>query len=281
MPYAKSFSCMITVYPDFYKDPYADYLKEKINKWISECFTAYNSFFKIKVFQYAGTSVFYEYDTEKDKRDINFKKLWSNPYGSYTIFISAAGFLHNGISNSINPPIGIVDNLIDKISFKYQETSDISSPMIIYFGKKMGTPNKFCFDNTNAEEWDDGFGKEDVYCPNWKLSITCSENNFSKVKMLIDTIVNYNTNKYCNNDYNPYEKVITIDTSFLLEYKKKGEYIKALNALSDALIVDDTINILESSMNFISQKDSVFALESYIYDEIYGRFFVKNVKIEN
>lgn len=274
MSYAKSFSCTFTIYPDFYKDPYSEYLKEKINKWISECFLTYNSYFRIKIIQHNLVS--YEYDSEKDKRDINFKKLWSNPYGQYTILISAAGIIHKGISSSINPPLNIVDNLIDKVTFKYQETSDNDGSIIIAYGKGIGLPIKYSCSDLDAEYWNNGFNNEDVYCANWKLSLSCEESNYNRAFSIINELMKCSTNKNYDIDLNPYEFTIDISTSFFLQNNNKINYLKLLNELSGLVIEEDGINIEECNMGFISQKDNIYSLEIYYFDEISGKFIVKN-----
>lgn len=275
MTYTKSFSCVLTIFPDFYRDPYCNYLKEKINKWIAECFVSYNSFFKIKVQQHSA--VFYEYDSEKDKRDINLNKLWSNQFGSYKIYISGAGILYKGISKSIAPPLNIVDNLIDKITFKYKEISDIEPPLIIAYGKNIGIPIKYCANN--IDDWDNGFLEKDIYSANWIIDISCSRTNFDKTRILLEKLMKYNVNKNCEIDVDPYGLALRVNTSFLLKNNDKIKFFEILNELSNLVIDDDDIEINDFSMNFISQDNDDFSLEAYIFDEISGKFLVKNIHI--
>lgn len=274
MSYAKSFSCIITVYPEFYKDVYSEYLKEKINNWISECFLAYNSYFKIKIIQHNLIS--YEYDSEKDRRDINFKKLWSSPYGKYSIIISAAGIIHKGITNSINPPLNIIENVIDKITFRYQEINDDKSPIIIAYGKGIGIPMKYCCDDILSEYWISGFNNEDGYCSNWHINLSCTKENYNEAKKLIIELLKLNSNKDYDMDDNPYEYLIDIKTCFFLNNIDKTNYLKLLNELSLLVIEDDGVNIDSCSMNFVSQQENVYSLETYYFDELSGKFVVKN-----
>jgi hypothetical protein len=268
----------MTIYPEFYKDPYSDYLKEKINKWLSECFVAYNIFFRIKAYQHEA--VFYEYDSEKDKKDINLKKLWTNPFGSYKIYISGTGMLHKGISNSIDPPLNIVDNLIDKITFKYQESSDISHPMIMAYGKKIGIPIKYTCENPDAEGWNNGFCDEDVFSPNWEININSSQTKFDEIYSILEELTAINVNKEFDVDIDVYNRTIGVKTAFLLSNKDKVEYFKLLNKLADLVVQDDSTEVNICNMNFTSQKDSVFTLEKHYFDEILGKFIIKNAHID-
>lgn len=276
MPYAKSFSCSLTIYPDFHKDQYFDYIKERINKWISQCFITYNSLFEISVVQHSME--IYKYDSSVDKKDIVFKKLWGNPYATYTIYISGAGMIHKGISEeSIKPPINLAENLINTVTFKYIEISDMSHPSIIAFGRGIGIPVKY--NSNTTEDWGIGFNEEDGYSPNWKLSIDCSKKHFNDVYNIVSDIMKYNKNEEYSIEADHYDGNICVETSFLLSNKNKVGYFKLLNTLSSLVIIDDEITINECSMNFIPQNEKVFSIESYYFDEISGRFIIKNILI--
>lgn len=85
-----------------------------------------------------------------------------------------------------------------------------------------------------------------------------------------------NSNKDYDMDDNPYEYLIDIKTCFFLNNIDKTNYLKLLNELSLLVIEDDGVNIDSCSMNFVSQQENVYSLETYYFDELSGKFVVKN-----
>jgi len=273
--YSKVFFCEITIYPDFHRYQYSGYIKEQFNKWILDCFRSYTAAFKIKVIQHEN--ICYLYDSDTDRRDINTSKLWQNQFGTYTMFISGEGIIMRG-AKPIEPPVKIVEELADKITFKYKESSDIEPPVMISYGKNIGLPLKYTRWNTEGEEWNSGFCEEDIYCPSWKIDICCTKQNFDESRKLIRELISLNSGESEEIETDPYGLFISVSAAFHLQNRNKVRYFSIINKLCDMVVNDDGITIEKLEMDFISSSDT-FCLESYFYDEAKGKVTVKNISL--
>lgn len=272
--YSKTFSCEITIYPEFHRDQMSGYTKESLNKWISELFTSYNAFFRLSVIQHGKES--YRYDSDVDTKDIQFKKLWMNQMGTYIIRINGEGLIMNSLK--LLPPINTIENSLDKMTFKYSERSDLHTPTIMAYGKGIGLPVKYNRDLSNCEDWNSGFCDRDICSFNWIIDIKCEKSNYDKAKTLIEDIVKFNDGNTSDVEADPFGLNLKIATTFHLKNENKVGYLNALNALLALVVEDEPIEINDWKMDF-SSDDNSFALESYFFKESTGRIGVKNIEI--
>lgn len=281
MSYSRTFSALITIYPSFYNDEYCQYFKEDINKWIAECFNAYDVFFKINIGQNFGSAEFYNFDIENDDKKINYRRLWAYPHGSYSIYVTGSGILPHGMSpNALRPPMNVIDSIMDKVAFVYQEVSDIAPPKIIAFGKNLGIPSEYTCENHDIEMWNDGQSEDDMYCSNLNLTLNCSENSFDTVLTIVEKLMELNINKDNDISIDQYSLTIEAKSSYILPYKNKQKFMFLLNELSSVIIQDDFTEVEKCVMDFIADKEKRFCLETYFFNEVIGKFESKYVLIE-
>lgn len=273
--YSKSFLCEITVCPAFHKDEYSGYIQEKFNQWITECFRTYTASFKVDVIQHGQKC--YMYDSERDRKDIIYRKLWQMQYGTYTIRLSGEGIVMNG-AKPTEPPVSIAEAMEDKLTLKYKESNDLGAPVIIAYGKGIGLPVRYSKDITGSEEWNNGFCESDIYCPNFMLeAVGLQDENFTKACHQIKKLMSLNFGENANIDYDPNYPYIKVAASYHLLNKNKVRFLDVINKLSCLAIEENGVQ-LTCSMDFISDADN-FSLESYIFNEAYGRFEVKSINV--
>lgn len=284
MAYAKSFQAYITIFPDFEKDPYCQYLKEKLSEWITDCFNAYTDFFRIVVSQSKGTAILYTFDAESGDVDLKMKKIWQRTPASYAIEINGSGIVNYGIKDNLEPPQNIMEDILDKIYLKYQETSDIYPPKIITYGKHPQTritevPIQYTFDGYDNEQWEKGTKYYDVYSEKWKLSVTTSSEHFIDVLNIIDELKELNKNSLSKIYMDDFENHIELEGQFILKNEDKTKYLNLLNKISSYLIEDDFFEINDVEMNFIADSNKTFYFEKYFIDDPNGKFEVRNIEI--
>lgn len=284
MSYTKSFQSVIVIYPDFNKNSYCEYFKEKLNDWVTECFNTYTDFFNIKVSQAKGNAVLYTFSAEDGDYDLNFKKLWQKSPASVTIEISGSGIVNHGLKNNLEPPYDISEEILDTIYLKYQETSDLYEPKIIVYGKDPVTrrtevPIQHTFDSYDTEKWQDGTLPYDVYSEKWKLSVHTDYQGLIDVYNVFERLEALNKNSLLKIYVDHMENFIELSGQFILKKEDKEQYLSILKELSIYLIEDDMFKIEDCDMNFISESEKEFYFEKYYIDDIQGKFRVRNILI--
>lgn len=284
MAYAKSFQATITIFPDFKDDGYCQYFKEKISNWITDCFNAYIDFFNVTVSQANGKAILYKFDAESGDEDIDLKKIWKAPRGMYTIDIHGSGIINYGIKDRLEPPLGISEEILDKVYLKYQETSSVYPPKIITYGKNPITritnvPIEYTFDAFDNEDWEDGTLDIDVYSEKWKLLVKTTSKDFLSVLDIFEEIQKINKNKLMKIYSDEFENIIELSGQFILKKEDKNKYKEILKKLTQYFLEDDFFEITEINMNFIAESENIFYFESYFLNDFLGAFNVRHIKI--
>lgn len=280
MGYFKEISATVTIYPDFYKCVYFDYLKKKINDWIAECFNAYDQFFTIKVSNPSGIAQFYSY--EIGQGEIDYGKIWKNPHGRYIIHMEAGGEIMNSISDSVLPPKDLMEHSISYVDFKYMESSKKEGTKIMVFGKESSVPAEYSSAVQDIEGWRRGI-QPDISCVarNFRLAIIAGkeilDSMFNLFQQLIE--INEQNNRSLHFEMDESVGLISIDGIFLLPEEQKGQFFDILKEIAMLLIQDDLFEIEDAQMVFTPLDKNIFYMEIYSFDDITGIFQKKSLLI--
>ena len=282
MQYKQKICTLITVYPALYKNEYFDFIKEKINNWIFECFNAYNDFFTINVEQPSGIAKFYEYNKETDGSNIQFDKLWKSPYGSYNIFIEGSGDIFCGASNKLNPPKELMELSLNSFNFKYKEYSSIDGLRILTFGKDSGLPCEYTSNCSDIEAWKPKVDTElNCISYDWKIALHVSKDIFDYVFNTINKLIEANCyeQKYITLNIDEEEGYIETFGIYKIDKTNKMIYLTTCQELTTYLIQDDTFEIDELSMNFMAKERNKFYMEKYSFNDFSGKFVRKSISL--
>jgi hypothetical protein len=280
MKYKKQFAVSMLIFPDFYKNEYFDYMKEKINNWIFSCFNAYTDYFTINVLQPSGIAKFYEYDRRTDGSNINFQKIWKNPYGSYYIIIEGFGDILMGTDKSIMPPKELTELTLNCLNFKYKEYSSLEGLKMITFGKESGLPSEYICNHFDSEVWRNFISEEiDCICQNWKIELHVGNEIFDYIFNSINKLIDLEqtNSNFLDIEIDEIEGYISVSGKFLLKNENKEKYFAICQEIAELLIQDDLFIIDEINMDFMAIDKKIFYFEKYSFNDIVGNFQRKSI----
>ena len=279
MQYRKQFAASLLIYPMLYKNEYFDYIKEKVNNWIFDCFNVYTDYFTISVAQPSDIAKFYDYDKRDDGSNINFEKIWNHPYGSYYIYIEGIGDVLMGTKNT-NPPRELVELVLNTMNLKYKEYSSIDGLKMITFGKDSGLPCEYSCNCCDVENWRSFISDEiDCISQDWRIALNVGKEYFDHVFNIINKLVDLEANNEHSLDLEIDEEEGFIEASgiYLLRQSLKQEYFNIITELAEVLIQDDLFFIEDINMSFVAVDKKVFYFEKYVFNDIVGSFQRKSV----
>lgn len=281
MGYRKVFTAQINVFPELYKDIYFDYTKQILNNWISECFNAYTDRFIISVLQASGIAQFYSFDNIKDSAEsFDLKKLWTNQFSKYQIYIYGEGEISYGIGPQINPPKEIIENPQNNIIFKYKESSK-NGIIMFQSGRDLLIPEQYNADCCDIECWKNGVIRDKIIrADNWKISLDVSKEIFDNIYNLFNEFTELSDSKVF--DFELDEEIGHIEISGVYTIstpEMKIKYYELCKKLSRLLVEDDTFNIESLNMDFYAIDVKEYYIEKYYFDEATAIFNVRNLSI--
>lgn len=280
MGYRKIFTSQITVFPELYKDIYFDYTKQVINAWLTECFNSYTDKFVIKVEQSSGIAQLYNFDNQVNRpEEFDLRKIWSNPYSRYHIYIYAEGEIIYGVAPSIQPPKEITENQQNNLIFKYQESTKKDGIKMYLCGRDFEVPVQYSSECCDIECWKDGIIRDEkVRADNWNISLNVSKDIFDSIYNLFNDFINYSDTKNFNLEMD--DKIGHIEMSGIYTLstgENKITYFKLLKRLSGLLVSDDLFNIESLNMDFYSPDSKKYYAEKYYFNEANAMFKVRNL----
>lgn len=281
MKYRRTFSAVITIFPDFYRNEYFDYMKEKLNNWIFQCFNTYSDYFTISVVQPSGIAKFYEYDKNINKENILFDKIWKNPYGSYHIILEGAGDVLCGICEKLLlPPKELQELTLANINIKYKEFSSLTGSRIIAFGKESGLPCEYDFGSSDLESWRNIIS-DDISCiaQDWKISVHASKTISDYIFNILNKVIDLSpsNSKYIKLEIDEDEGLFEAKGSFLLKPEYKEKYFALFQELTEFSIHDDLFEVEDLKMDFVAIDKKIFYFEKYNFNDIVGNFQKKSI----
>ena len=286
MPYNKSFATKITIYPEFYSDMYFDYVIKSINNWIDACHAVYKTTFAIKAEQQSGIAKLYSYEGTPDIYDLS--KLWRNKYSKYDICFFGSGDVIDAISKSVEPPHELMDVSFSNIEFRYMEYSDYKGLNTLSFGRTLGVPKTYSFDDNHTEDWHKNTEDIDVISKGWVLEISAGQKALNAISSLVDELMEL------NQTYDSLAKTVEdegimfgstdigsiyVDGQFVLKAADKKKYKDILKKISTEILNDEMASVDKYKMEFISLKPNNFYFEVYNFSELDLLFHVKTLNI--
>lgn len=280
MGYFKEISATVTIYPDFYKCVYFDYLKKKINDWIGECLNTYSQSFTIKVSNPSGIAQFYSYAIGDG--EIEYDKIWKNSHGRYVIHMEACGEVMNGLSDTVLPPKDLMEHSISYVNFKYMESSRKDGIKIMAFGKENSVPSEYSSFVQDVEGWRRGV-QSDISCiaRNFRLAFIVGREIYDSMFNLLQQLmeINEENNRSLHFEMDESVGLIGINGEFLLPEEQKGHFFDVLKEIGMILIQDDLFEIEEANMAFTPLDKNIFYMETYSFNDIIGVFQKKSLLV--